>query len=60
MIGLNSGDETCAFAIGDDDCFKCLKHGFIVTCGDCRDYTNSCSEEEFEKVYQEARRKSNA
>ena len=41
MIAYN-----CYHYVGDEECNKCMLHGFVCYCDDCDDYTKSGKQEE--------------
>ena len=34
--------QDCIYNDSDEDCGKCVKHGFIFGCEGCEDYENFC------------------
>ena len=38
----------CIYECGDEDCNKCMMHGYIFGCDGCDDYTTHRSKEEAE------------
>ena len=48
-------DDRCRHNVSDDDCFKCMKHGILLTClPGCKDFEDVLTEEQREhlkKIY---------
>ena len=35
---MASLDSTCIYDDSDEDCYKCVKHGYVWSCAGCQDY----------------------
>ena len=50
---MRSVEESCMNYDGDEDCYKCCKHGYIFSCAGCDDYVDFFGNHKKPKEYWE-------